>query len=178
MTDKPNTGPVIYIDRSDVHEDRWEDLKAGIHGLVAFVESHQPQMATYAFYLDEDHNQMSVVSVHPDAASLERHIEVGGPEFKKLAPFLRLREHRGVRDSQRTGGRAGAAEGVNSRRRRHRSTARAVRGFRSHEYITRRVGRSASVLFVVRDLSASGLHQGSQSRVSLLRESGPPPAVW
>jgi hypothetical protein len=92
MTDRPNAGPVIYIDRSDVHKDRWEDLKAGIRRLVAFVESHQPQMATYAFYLDEDKNKMTVVSVHRDAASLERHIEVGGPEFKKLAPYLTLRE--------------------------------------------------------------------------------------
>ena len=92
MTDRPSAGPVIYIDRSDVHEDRWDDLKAGIGPLVAFVESRQPQMATYAFYLDEDTHEMTVVSVHPDAASLERHIEIGGPEFKKLAPYLTLRE--------------------------------------------------------------------------------------
>jgi hypothetical protein len=83
---------VIYIDRSDVHEDGWHELKAGIRALVAFVESRQPQMRTYAFYLDEDANEMTVVSVHPDAASLEHHMEIGGPEFKKLAPFLTLRE--------------------------------------------------------------------------------------
>ncbi len=35
---------------------------------------------------------MVVVSVHPDSASLERHIEIGGPECKRLAPFLTLRE--------------------------------------------------------------------------------------
>jgi hypothetical protein len=35
---------------------------------------------------------MTVVSVHPDAASLEQHIEVGGPELKELAHVLRLRE--------------------------------------------------------------------------------------
>ena len=92
MTDRPSAGPVIYIDRSDVHEDRWDDLKAGIRALVAFVESRQPQMVTYAFYLDEETNEMTVVSVHPDAGSLERHIEIGGPEFKKLAPYLTLRE--------------------------------------------------------------------------------------
>ena len=92
MTDSPSVGPVIYIDRSDVHEERWDDLKAGIRALVAFVERRQPQMTTYAFYLDENTNQMTVVSVHPDAASLERHIEIGRPEFKKLAPYLSLRE--------------------------------------------------------------------------------------
>ena len=83
---------VIYLDRSNVDEGRWEELKAGIRELVAFVEAHQPQMATYGFYLDEGTNHMTVVSVHPDSASLERHIEIGGPEFRKLAPLLALRE--------------------------------------------------------------------------------------
>lgn len=92
MTDRGSTGPVLYVDRSDVHENRWDELKAAIHALVAFVDSHQPQMATYGFYLDEDGHRMTVVSLHPDSASLERHVEIGGPEFKKLAPFLRLRE--------------------------------------------------------------------------------------
>ena len=75
-----------------MHPDSWDDLKAGVRALVEFVDSHQPQMATYAVYLDEDANQMAVVSVHPNSASLERHVEIGGPEFKKLAPFLTLRE--------------------------------------------------------------------------------------
>jgi hypothetical protein len=91
MTDRTNGGPVIYIDRSSVHEGRWEELKAGIHSLVAFVESHQPQMVSYGFYLDEHAHEMSVVAVHPDSDSLERHIQVGGPEFKRLGPFLELR---------------------------------------------------------------------------------------
>ena len=30
--------------------------------------------------------------MHPDSASLERHLDVGGAEFKKLAPFIQLRE--------------------------------------------------------------------------------------
>lgn len=92
MTDRTSVGPVIYIDRSDVHAGRWDELKAGIRTLAAFVDSHQPQMVAYGLYLDESANQMTVVSVHPDSTSLERHMEIGGPEFKKSAPFLVLRE--------------------------------------------------------------------------------------
>jgi hypothetical protein len=92
IADGEGIGPVIYIDRSDVRVDRWDELKAGIRALVGFVERHQPQMATYGFYLDEDANTMTVVSVHPDSASLEHHVDVGAPEFRKLAPFLSLRE--------------------------------------------------------------------------------------
>jgi hypothetical protein len=92
MADGTSRGPVTYIDRSNVHEGRWEELKAGIDALVAFVDRNQPQMVAYGFYLDEDANQMTVLSMHPDSGSLERHMEIGGPEFKKLAPFLALRE--------------------------------------------------------------------------------------
>ncbi len=92
MGDDGAAGPILYIDRSDVHRDQWDALKAGIRSLVAFVDAHQPQMATYGFYLDEDADRMTVVSVHPDSASLERHIDIGGREFKRLAPFLTVRE--------------------------------------------------------------------------------------
>lgn len=92
MTDRTGVEPVICIDRSDVHTGRWDELEAGIRALAAFVDSHQPQMVTYGFYLDESANRMTVVSVHPDSTSLERHMEIGGPEFKKLAPFLVIRE--------------------------------------------------------------------------------------
>jgi len=33
-----------------------------------------------------------VVSVHPNSTSLERHIQLGAPEFRKLAPYIDLRE--------------------------------------------------------------------------------------
>jgi hypothetical protein len=34
---------------------------------------------------------MTVLAVHPDAASLELHMEIGGPQFRKLAAFIDLR---------------------------------------------------------------------------------------
>jgi hypothetical protein len=92
MSDGGNAGPIIYIDRSDVHEGRLDELRAGIRDLVPFVDSHQPQMVTYGFYLDDDVRRMTVVAVHPDSASLERHVDIGGPAFKRLAPFIELRE--------------------------------------------------------------------------------------
>ena len=90
--DPHGTDPIVYIDRSDVHEDRLDELKAGLRPLVGFVDAHQPQMAMYAIYLDERTHRMTVVSVHPDSASIERHIELGATEFRKLAPYIALRE--------------------------------------------------------------------------------------
>ena len=82
--------PIVYIDHSDIREDSFEELKAGIRRLVDFIEAREPQLITYGFYLDEDAAKMTVVAVHPDSGSLELHMDIGGEEFRKLAHLLTL----------------------------------------------------------------------------------------
>lgn len=83
---------IVYIDRSDIREGRLDDLKAGIHRLVEFIESSEPQLIAYGFHLDEEAGQMTVVAIHPDSASLELHLQIGAPEFRKLADMITLRD--------------------------------------------------------------------------------------
>lgn len=82
--------PIIYIDTSTIREEKIEELKAAMKHLAAFVEANVPQLISYGFYLDEDCTQMTVVAVHPDSASLEFHLEVGGDEFRKFADVIEL----------------------------------------------------------------------------------------
>lgn len=82
---------IVYIDRSDIREGKLEELKTGIRGVVEFVETHEPQLIAYGFYLDEEDGQMTVVAVHPDSASLEFHMGIAGSEFRKLAQLITLR---------------------------------------------------------------------------------------
>jgi hypothetical protein len=82
--------PIVYIDHSEVREGSLEELKAGVRRLVDFIESREPQLIAYGFYIDEDAGKMTVVAVHPDPASLELHLDIGGQEFRKLAHLLRL----------------------------------------------------------------------------------------
>jgi hypothetical protein len=82
---------IVYLDRSQVRPGPRDELRARLRTLAAFVDVHQPQMAAYSISLDEHANGMAVLAVHPDSASLERHLEIGGPEFRTLAPSLDLR---------------------------------------------------------------------------------------
>lgn len=82
---------IVYIDRSDVSEDRKQDLKAGIRRLVDVIQSLEPQLISYVFHLDDEAAVMTVVAVHPDSASLELHLEIGRTEFRKLADMITLR---------------------------------------------------------------------------------------
>ena len=80
---------IVYIDHSHVKQGKRAELDEGIERLVGFVHEHQPQLLSYGFYFDGD--EMTVVGVHPDAASLHRHLELGAPEFAKIAHLIDLR---------------------------------------------------------------------------------------
>jgi len=84
------TDAIVYIDHSEIREGSLEELEAGISKLVEFIEAREPQLISYGFYLDGQAAHMTVVAVHPDAASLELHLEIGGPEFRKLADLIEL----------------------------------------------------------------------------------------
>lgn len=82
--------PIVYIDHSHIRGDRIDVLKAGVQRLVEFIDAREPQLISYGFYIDEDAARMTVVAVHPDSESLERHMEIGSAEFRKLAHLVTL----------------------------------------------------------------------------------------
>jgi hypothetical protein len=82
--------PIVYIDHSDIRDGSLEELKAGVQRLVDFIEAREPQLIDYGFYIDDDAASMTVVAFHPDSASLERHMDIGSREFRKLAHLVTL----------------------------------------------------------------------------------------
>jgi hypothetical protein len=82
--------PIVYIDHSDIREGSLDELKAAVKRIVDFIGAREPQLITYGFYFDENPATMTVVAVHPDSASLELHLDIGGPEFLKVAHLLTL----------------------------------------------------------------------------------------
>ena len=84
--------PIVYIDRSRIVDGKLQQLKDGVRRLVEFVEGREPRLVSYGFYLDEEHMRMTVIAIHPDSASLELHMTVGGPEFRKLSELVDLTE--------------------------------------------------------------------------------------
>lgn len=81
---------IVYIDRSSIRPGKLAELKRAIPELVKFIEPREPQLGSYGFYLDEESSTMTVVAVHPDAASVELHMEVGGAAFRDFADLIEL----------------------------------------------------------------------------------------
>lgn len=85
------TDPIYYIDRSDIREGKLTEVEEGMRDLAAFVEAREPQLIAYHFYIDESESTMTTVAVHPDSASMELHMELGGPRFRAFGALIRMR---------------------------------------------------------------------------------------
>ena len=81
---------IVYIDISEVCEGALDELKAGLKDLADFIEAKEPQLIAYNVYFSNDGTRMSVVNVHPDSASLEYHMEVAGPLFRRFVELVTL----------------------------------------------------------------------------------------
>ncbi|MCJ1678403.1 hypothetical protein MTF65_13800 [Streptomyces sp. APSN-46.1] len=83
--------PIYYVDRSDIREGELAEVKSGMRDLAAFVEGREPQLIAYRFYIDESESTMTTVAVHPDSASMELHMTLGGPKFRAFGALIRMR---------------------------------------------------------------------------------------
>jgi hypothetical protein len=81
---------IVYVDTSDVREGALEELKAGMKELVDFVAANVPRVLAYNVYFSADGTTMTVVHIHPDTASLEHHLEVAGPVFRRFVELVTL----------------------------------------------------------------------------------------
>lgn len=49
-----------------------------VPGLVAFVEANEPQLIAFNEYVNDNGTEVTVVQVHPDAASMQNHLAIIG----------------------------------------------------------------------------------------------------
>lgn len=82
--------PIIVVDSSRIREGKLEELKAAIEELVTFVTANEADPIAYNVYFDEDGTRMTVVQVHPSSASMEFHMKIAGPTFRKFTELLEL----------------------------------------------------------------------------------------
>jgi hypothetical protein len=82
--------PILVVDSSEIREGKLEEVKAAVEDLVAFVEANAEPI-TYNIYFDEAGTQMTVVQIHLRSESLEHHLTVAGPVFRRFADLLTLK---------------------------------------------------------------------------------------
>jgi hypothetical protein len=69
-------GPIIFVATNRLKDDALEAERARVGELVEFVEREEPQVLGFNEYVNEAGDEVTVVQIHPDAASLEKHLGV------------------------------------------------------------------------------------------------------
>lgn len=82
--------PLIYVDRSEIRPGKLEELRAAIADLAEFVAANEPQLLSYAAFVEADGQHLTVTHIHRDPESLDRHLTVAGPRFARFADLVRL----------------------------------------------------------------------------------------
>lgn len=68
--------PLIYIITWKLKEGRLEDYKQFFRGFVERIKAREPQLIAVHGYLNEEQNEVTVIQIHPDADSMDYHMQV------------------------------------------------------------------------------------------------------
>ena len=68
--------PFIFIATNRLRPGALDRERARVPELAAFIESSEPQVIAFNEYVNAAGDEVSVVQVHPDAASFERHLGI------------------------------------------------------------------------------------------------------
>ena len=106
-------GPLIFIATNRLKPGLLESERARVPGLVEFIEANEPRVIAFNEYVNEAGNEVTVVQVHPDAASMEAHIAICCRESPSSVcrdarrdgqdPSLRATERKDARGSEAAG---------------------------------------------------------------------------
>jgi hypothetical protein len=68
--------PFIFIATNRLKGGALDRERARVADLVEFIEASEPRVIAFNEYVNEAGDEVSVVQVHPDAASMEAHMEI------------------------------------------------------------------------------------------------------
>ena len=68
--------PFIFIATNRLKPGKLDRERERVPELVAFIEANEPRLIAFNEYVNEAGDEVTVVQIHPDAASVEAHMEI------------------------------------------------------------------------------------------------------
>jgi hypothetical protein len=72
------SGPFIFIATNRLRQGAFDAEQQCVPGLASFVETNKPRLIVFHEYVSDSRDEVTVVQVHPDAASMEFHLGIIG----------------------------------------------------------------------------------------------------
>lgn len=73
--------PFIFITTHTVKDGRLEELSRLTEEFLEFVRTNEPRLVAIGAYLNDSRDQMTLVQVHPDAESMDFHLQVAADKI-------------------------------------------------------------------------------------------------
>jgi hypothetical protein len=70
------SSPFIFIATNRLKAGKLDSERERVPHLVEFIEANEPRLIAFNEYVNEAGDEVTVVQVHPDAASMEAHMEI------------------------------------------------------------------------------------------------------
>lgn len=70
------SSPFIFIATNRLKAGQLDQERKRVPGLVEFIEANEPRLIAFNEYVNDAGDEVTVVQVHPDAASMEAHMEI------------------------------------------------------------------------------------------------------
>lgn len=70
------SGPLILVTTAKIKEGRLEDYKRFVRKSLESFEAREPRPIAMNVFLNEDETEMTSIQIHPDADSVDLHLEV------------------------------------------------------------------------------------------------------
>jgi hypothetical protein len=68
--------PFIFIATNRLKPGQLDRERKRVPGLVEFIESNEPRLIAFNEYVNETGDEVTVVQIHPDTASMEAHMGI------------------------------------------------------------------------------------------------------
>jgi hypothetical protein len=70
------SSPFVFIATNRLKPGQLDSERKRVPGLVEFIETSEPRLIAFNEFVNEAGDEVTVVQVHPDASSMEAHMEI------------------------------------------------------------------------------------------------------
>ena len=81
------SAPFIVKSVSSIHPGKADAYQPGVADFCKLVEEREPRLLGFHIYVSEDRTKEVVVQIHPDAESMQHHLEVMGEKVRETFAF-------------------------------------------------------------------------------------------
>lgn len=68
--------PFIYINNARIKEGTFDEVQGFVKRFLDTLKEHEPQIIAFHVFANEEMTEVTIIQVHPDTASMDRHMEV------------------------------------------------------------------------------------------------------